>query len=91
MVSRSICYYCDGFVRQSANAFLCNYWRRRPMRVPLRGDSQLARFLPRRVADRSQSVHPVRPRPATSIPAGGSKMHSFNMKKIKDLLIFLVT
>ncbi|WP_234600987.1 hypothetical protein, partial [Obesumbacterium proteus] len=56
------------------------------MRVPLRGDSQLARFLPRRLADRSQSARPVRPRPATSIPAGGSKIHSFNMKKQKTFL-----
>ena len=61
------------------------------MRVPLRGDSQLARFSPSRLSDRSRSARPVRPQPATSIPAGGSKMHSFNMKKIKDLLIFLVT
>ena len=59
------------------------------MRVPLRGDSQLARFLPSRLADRSRSAHPVRPQPATSIPAGGSKMHSFNMKKTKDIFVFL--
>jgi hypothetical protein len=54
------------------------------MRVPLRGDSQLARFLPRRLADRSRSARPVRPQPATSIPAGGSKMHFFQQEKTKD-------
>ena len=56
------------------------------MRVPLRGDSQLARFLPSRLADRSRSARPVRPQPATSIPAGGSKMRSFNMKRQKTFL-----
>ena len=59
------------------------------MRVPLRGDSQLARFLPSRLTDRSRSARPVRPQPATSIPAGGSKMHSLNIKKTKDLFVFL--
>ena len=59
------------------------------MRAPLRGGSQLARFLPSRLTDRSRSARPVRPQPATSIPAGGSKMHSFNVKKTKDLFIFL--
>ena len=56
------------------------------MRVPLRGDSQLARFLPSRLADRSRSARPVRPQPATSIPVGGSKMHSLNMKRQKTFL-----
>ena len=59
------------------------------MRVPLRGDSQLARFLPSSLADRSRSARPVRPQPATSIPAGGSKMHSLNIKKTKDIFVFL--
>ena len=56
------------------------------MRAPLRGGSQLARFLPSRLTDRSRSARPVRPLPATNIPAGGSKMHSLNIKKTKDIL-----
>jgi len=31
----------------------------------------------------------VRPQPATSIPAGGSKTHSLNIKKTKDIFVFL--
>ncbi|MEG0739541.1 MAG: hypothetical protein RR429_09810, partial [Hafnia sp.] len=54
-----------------------------------RATSRLSRFLPSRLADRFRSVHPVRPQPATSIPAGGSKMHSFNIKKTKDIFVFL--
>ncbi len=35
------------FVRRSAHAFPWHRWRRRPMKAPLRGGSQLARFYPR--------------------------------------------
>ncbi|WP_220270686.1 hypothetical protein, partial [Hafnia paralvei] len=41
-------------------------------------------FLPRRLADRSRSARPVRPRPTAIFPDGGSIMHFIQHEKTKQ-------
>ena len=69
------------FVRRSAHAFPWHRWRRRPMKAPLRGGSQLARFYPRRHL-RSGLVSPIQGAP-NSVTTSLSCRLSLRMLKLK--------
>ena len=69
------------FVRRSAHAFPWHRWRRRPMKAPLRGGSQLARFYPRRHL-RSGLVSPIQGAPNF---AGTSLYRRLSLPRLKQL------